>query len=175
LTRSKSTSAKAFAKQGIAQLQHLSPHWQKAAKAAIQAGGVAALAQRKKSGAWVGPKGARVATAAIGAAAADVMANRAKEKVRDHRDKSRDRDYDRRGDRDRSRDRDYDRGRDNRSRDRDYDRRDRGGGRDRNRGGDYDRAPRDKSRKREPIQVVGDMLGGFIMEQMAKRATTARH
>jgi len=77
LTRSKSTSAKAFAKEGLATIQQLSPHWQKAAKAAIQAGGMAALAQRKQPGDWAGMKGAKVATAALGAAAADVWAHRA--------------------------------------------------------------------------------------------------
>ncbi|KAK3995707.1 hypothetical protein QBC44DRAFT_12294 [Cladorrhinum sp. PSN332] len=176
LTRSKSTSAKALAKEGLATLQHLSPQWQKAAKAALQAGGMAALAQRKKSGAWAGAKGARVATAAIGAAAADVMANRAKEKVRDHRDNRDHRDRDR--SRDRDRDRDYDRRDRDRSRggDRGYDRRDRGRDRDTSRDRDYDRSPREKSKKRgEPINMIGDMLGGFIMEHISKRGNSARH
>ena len=45
----------------------LSPRWQGAAAAAFQAGSLAALAMRSEPGAWNGSKGARVATAALGA------------------------------------------------------------------------------------------------------------
>ncbi|KAB5535065.1 hypothetical protein GE09DRAFT_1063166 [Coniochaeta sp. 2T2.1] len=51
----------------------LSPRWQKAAIAAFQAGGIAALNARSQSGAWKGEKGARVATAALGAATLDAF------------------------------------------------------------------------------------------------------
>ncbi|KAK4221843.1 hypothetical protein QBC38DRAFT_111628 [Podospora fimiseda] len=176
LQRSKSTTAKAFAKESLHTLQHLSPQWQKAAKAALQAGGMAALAQRKKSGAWAGAKGARVATAAIGAVAADVIARRGKEKMEGHgnrdRDRSRDRDYNRR---DRSRDKDYDR-RDrerDRSYERDYERRDRGRDRSYDERDDYERRDRGKSKKRggngEPIEFITEFVGGLIKEQIAKR------
>jgi len=37
--------------------------------AAIQAGGMAALQARKQPGGWIGEKGAKIATAALGAAA----------------------------------------------------------------------------------------------------------
>ncbi|KAK4164782.1 hypothetical protein QBC43DRAFT_317449 [Cladorrhinum sp. PSN259] len=45
----------------------LSHRWQGAAAAAFQAGSLAALAMRSEPGAWNGSKGARVATAALGA------------------------------------------------------------------------------------------------------------
>jgi len=144
---------------------------------------VAALAQRKQPGDWAGKKGAKVATAALGAAAADVWANRAKEKKesgdgsRDRRDRTRGgdhRDYDRR-DRDRSRDRDHDR-RDHRDRSRD--RRDRGRDRSRDRDRDYDRRDHgtgaSKKRGGGEMEVIGDMLGSFIMDQIAKRGSRAR-
>ncbi|OIW28939.1 hypothetical protein CONLIGDRAFT_681869 [Coniochaeta ligniaria NRRL 30616] len=51
----------------------LSPRWQKAALAALQAGGIAAMNARSQPGAWKGEKGARVATAALGAAALDAF------------------------------------------------------------------------------------------------------
>lgn len=47
--------------------------WQMAARAALQAGGVAAYRVRKEPGGWAGPKGAKVATAALGAAAMDAF------------------------------------------------------------------------------------------------------
>ncbi|KAK5661608.1 hypothetical protein OQA88_9708 [Cercophora sp. LCS_1] len=62
LSRSKTTSAKD-------RFQGLSPRWQAAAAAALQAGSMAALSARSQPGAWAGEKGARVATAALGAAA----------------------------------------------------------------------------------------------------------
>jgi len=51
----------------------LSQRWQKAAIAALQAGGMAAMNARSQPGAWKGEKGARVATAALGAAALDAF------------------------------------------------------------------------------------------------------
>ncbi|KXX80336.1 hypothetical protein MMYC01_204676 [Madurella mycetomatis] len=82
ITRSKTTSADNRSPQtdrakkdrlSLANLGHLSPRWQKAATAAIQAGGLAALSARSQPGAWKGEKGARVATAALGAVARDVL------------------------------------------------------------------------------------------------------
>lgn len=145
---------------------------------------MAALAQRKQPGDWAGRKGAKVATAALGAAAADVWAHRAKEKKNnDHREDG-GRSYDRRDrDRDRSRDRDYDRRDRDRSRDRDYDRRDRSRdrrdrGRERSRDRDYDRRDHghgtSKKRGGGEMELIGDMLGGFIMDQIAKRGNRAR-
>lgn len=51
----------------------MSPRWQKAAVAALQAGGMAAMSMRSQPGAWKGEKGARVATAALGAMAMDAF------------------------------------------------------------------------------------------------------
>ncbi|KAK9426719.1 hypothetical protein SUNI508_00246 [Seiridium unicorne] len=45
--------------------------WQLAARAALEAGGVTAFRLRKEPGSWTGPKGAKVVTAALGAAAID--------------------------------------------------------------------------------------------------------
>ena len=70
----------------------ISQRWQKAAVAALQAGGKAALNQRSKSGSWKGRKGARVATAVIGAAVGDVL----RKEGRDESDRDRDRDRGRR-------------------------------------------------------------------------------
>lgn len=50
--------------------------WQRSARAALQAGGVAAFKLRKEPGSWTGAKGAKVATAALGAAAMDAFADR---------------------------------------------------------------------------------------------------
>jgi hypothetical protein len=47
--------------------------WQMAARAALEAGGVTAFRLRKEPGSWAGPKGARVASAALGAAAIDAF------------------------------------------------------------------------------------------------------
>lgn len=47
--------------------------WQMAARAALEAGGVAAFRLRKEPGKWNGEKGAKVATAALGAAAIDAF------------------------------------------------------------------------------------------------------
>lgn len=47
--------------------------WQMAARAALEAGGVTAFRLRKEPGSWAGEKGARVATAALGAAAIDAF------------------------------------------------------------------------------------------------------
>lgn len=51
----------------------LSPRWQKLAVAALQAGGAAAMNARSQPGAWNGEKGARVATAVLGAVALDAL------------------------------------------------------------------------------------------------------
>lgn len=56
LSRSKTTT-------GIS----LSPRWQQAATAAFQAGSLAALTMRSEPGPWTGPKGVKVASAALGA------------------------------------------------------------------------------------------------------------
>lgn len=45
--------------------------WQLAARAALEAGGVTAFRLRKEPGSWTGAKGAKVVTAALGAAAID--------------------------------------------------------------------------------------------------------
>ncbi|KAK0616857.1 hypothetical protein B0T14DRAFT_568427 [Immersiella caudata] len=68
LSRSKTTgaAAAAFAKE---RFNNLNPQWKAAAMAAIQAGGMAALQARKQPGGWNGQKGAKIATAALGAAA----------------------------------------------------------------------------------------------------------
>ncbi|KAI1865343.1 uncharacterized protein JN550_008391 [Neoarthrinium moseri] len=47
--------------------------WQLAARAALEAGGVTAFRLRKEPGSWTGQKGAKVATAALGAAAIDAF------------------------------------------------------------------------------------------------------
>jgi hypothetical protein len=47
--------------------------WQMAARAALEAGGATALRLRKEPGSWTGDKGAKVATAALGAAAIDAF------------------------------------------------------------------------------------------------------
>jgi hypothetical protein len=50
--------------------------WQQAAKAAVLTGVVEAVRSRNEPGGWTGPKGKRVATAALGAAAADGFLDR---------------------------------------------------------------------------------------------------
>ena len=115
---------------------------------------MAALQARKQPGDWAGMKGAKVATAALGAMAMEGFAKSAAEKS-EKRDRSGDRDRDR-DYRDRNRDRSRDRDRDYRGRDRDRDR-DRGSG----------KGPSGK--KNSDVEVLGDMLGGFIMDQWAKR------
>lgn len=47
----------------------LSPRWQQAAAAALQAGGIAAMTMRSQPGPWTGAKGVKVVTAALGAGA----------------------------------------------------------------------------------------------------------
>lgn len=47
--------------------------WQKAIGSAIQAGGITALRLRKEPGSWTGNKGAKIAKAALGAAALDAF------------------------------------------------------------------------------------------------------
>ncbi|KAH9905045.1 hypothetical protein F4778DRAFT_55391 [Xylariomycetidae sp. FL2044] len=47
--------------------------WQMAARAALEAGGVTAFRLRKEPGSWTGDKGAKIATAALGAAAIDAF------------------------------------------------------------------------------------------------------
>ncbi|KAK3682067.1 hypothetical protein B0T22DRAFT_470210 [Podospora appendiculata] len=73
ISRSKTTSAKD-------RLAHLSPRWQQAAAAALQAGSMTAYNLRSEPGPWKGEKGARIATAALGAAAIDAFAKGATEK-----------------------------------------------------------------------------------------------
>lgn len=67
IQRSQSTTAK------TAGAKASSGRWQKAAKAALQAGSLAALNMRSEPGAWAGEKGVRVAGAALGAAALDAF------------------------------------------------------------------------------------------------------
>jgi hypothetical protein len=50
--------------------------WQLAARAALEAGGLAAFRLRKEPGSWTGAKGAKVATAALGAAAMDAFVDK---------------------------------------------------------------------------------------------------
>lgn len=50
--------------------------WQQAAKAAVLSGVVEAVRSRNEPGKWTGPKGQRIATAALGAAAADGLLDR---------------------------------------------------------------------------------------------------
>ncbi|KAK3938647.1 hypothetical protein QBC46DRAFT_161620 [Diplogelasinospora grovesii] len=69
VARAKSNPAMEFKHR----FENLSPRWQKAAAAAFQAGSLAALEMRAQPGAWKGEKGARVATAALGAAALDAF------------------------------------------------------------------------------------------------------
>lgn len=47
--------------------------WQMAARAALEAGGATALRLRNQPGSWTGDKGAKIATAALGAAAIDAF------------------------------------------------------------------------------------------------------
>ncbi|KAK0658693.1 hypothetical protein QBC41DRAFT_51140 [Cercophora samala] len=158
LGRSKSTSAKEFLATGLKSVQHMSPRWQKAAQAAVQAGGLAAFQARKQPGDWVGAKGVKVATAAF-------TAGLASSKMHKERDgEGRDRGYERDSSRERSRgrDRDYERDR-SRGRDRDYERdRERGGGRPTG------------QRRGSNLDAIGNMVGGFVAEQWAKRAQKER-
>lgn len=62
----------------------LSPRWQQAAAAALQAGGIAAMTMRSEPGPWAGAKGVKVMTAALGAGAMKV-----KEKGGDDGDRKR--------------------------------------------------------------------------------------
>lgn len=153
LSRSKTTSAKDRLASLAKVSQNLSPQWKKAATAAFQAGGMAALAARKQPGDWAGMKGAKVATAALGAMAMEGFGKGTAggDRDRNDRDRSRDRDRDYR-DRDRDRSRDRDR-REYRDRDRGRDRDDRGS----------------SGKKRGEVEVLGDVLGGFIKDQWAKR------
>ncbi|KAH8664410.1 hypothetical protein BX600DRAFT_464393 [Xylariales sp. PMI_506] len=57
--------------------------WQLAARAALEAGGVTAFRLRKEPGSWAGAKGARVATAALGAAAIDALVDKDPRRSRD--------------------------------------------------------------------------------------------
>ncbi|KAI1391622.1 uncharacterized protein F4822DRAFT_191438 [Hypoxylon trugodes] len=50
--------------------------WQMAARAALEAGGLTAFRLRKEPGKWSGEKGAKVATAALGAAAIDAFVDK---------------------------------------------------------------------------------------------------
>jgi hypothetical protein len=50
--------------------------WQQAAKAAVITGVIEAVRSRKEPGGWTGPKGQRVATAALGAAGVDGLVDR---------------------------------------------------------------------------------------------------
>lgn len=50
--------------------------WQLAARAALEAGGLTAFRLRKEPGSWTGAKGAKVATAALGAAAIDAFVDK---------------------------------------------------------------------------------------------------
>ncbi|KAK0644456.1 hypothetical protein B0T16DRAFT_417691 [Cercophora newfieldiana] len=69
LTRSKTTTAATAAAAAKERFNNLSPQWKAAAMAAFQAGSMAALQARKQPGGWNGEKGAKIATAALGAAA----------------------------------------------------------------------------------------------------------
>lgn len=62
-------SSRSRSKAAREHVANMSPRWQKAATAALQAGGMAMLNSRSEPGSWTGPKGARIATAALGAAA----------------------------------------------------------------------------------------------------------
>lgn len=53
--------------------QAAADRWQMAARAALEAGGLTAFRLRKEPGSWTGEKGAKVATAALGAAAMDAF------------------------------------------------------------------------------------------------------
>ncbi|KAI0890878.1 hypothetical protein F4806DRAFT_484924 [Annulohypoxylon nitens] len=51
----------------------IADRWQMAARAALEAGGLTAFRLRKEPGSWTGEKGAKIATAALGAAAIDAF------------------------------------------------------------------------------------------------------
>ncbi|KAI6084712.1 hypothetical protein F4821DRAFT_166082 [Hypoxylon rubiginosum] len=53
--------------------EDVAERWQMAARAALEAGGLTAFRLRKEPGKWTGEKGAKVATAALGAAAIDAF------------------------------------------------------------------------------------------------------
>lgn len=77
MTRSKTTGAKGSSGGGGLGLDiALGPRWQAAASAAVKSGAAAAMSMRSQPGAWAGEKGARVATAALSAAAMDALAGR---------------------------------------------------------------------------------------------------
>lgn len=84
------TSAAAAATSAKDRLAHLSPRWQKAAQAALQAGSVTAFQLRKSPGDWKGEKGAKVATAALGAAAINVFLKNGEDRDKDRDKDSRD-------------------------------------------------------------------------------------
>lgn len=65
----------------------IGPRWQTAATAALQSGAAAAMNMRSQKGAWAGEKGAKVATAAISAAAMDALAGK-RQKEHDEKDRS---------------------------------------------------------------------------------------
>ncbi|KAM7186114.1 hypothetical protein V8F20_011520 [Naviculisporaceae sp. PSN 640] len=100
ISRSKTTSAADNAKKGVA---GLSPQWKKAAQAAFTAGSAAAMQMRSQPGAWKGEKGAKVATAALGAAAMDILLKKNAGGGGDDRDRERDRSRERDRERDRER------------------------------------------------------------------------
>lgn len=78
LERSKTTAAGAAAGANKSKFPTIGPRWQAAAAAALQSGAAAAMNMRSQPGSWTGQKGARVATAALGAAAMDAFAGKKK-------------------------------------------------------------------------------------------------
>ncbi|KAI1660544.1 hypothetical protein F4813DRAFT_386740 [Daldinia decipiens] len=56
--------------------------WQMAARAALEAGGLTAFRLRKDPGSWTGEKGAKIATAALGAAAIDAFIDKDPRRVK---------------------------------------------------------------------------------------------
>ncbi|KAI1640671.1 hypothetical protein F4809DRAFT_400792 [Biscogniauxia mediterranea] len=58
--------------------------WQMAARAALEAGGLTAFRLRKEPGSWTGEKGAKIATAALGAAAIDAFIDKDPRRSKSH-------------------------------------------------------------------------------------------
>ncbi|KAI1078669.1 hypothetical protein F5B20DRAFT_200003 [Whalleya microplaca] len=74
-TKSASSGFRSGMRDGYSKMpkEATAKRWQMAARAALEAGGIAAFRLRKEPGSWTGDKGAKVATAALGAAAIDAF------------------------------------------------------------------------------------------------------
>ncbi|KAL7625823.1 hypothetical protein AAE478_005046 [Parahypoxylon ruwenzoriense] len=83
-TKSASSSFRSTRQEGPSRApdKEVADRWQAAARAALEAGGLAAFRLRKEPGSWTGEKGAKVATAALGAAAIDAFMDKDPRRVK---------------------------------------------------------------------------------------------